>query len=458
MRRILIPLGLAQFICSFAGSSMNVMITEISTDLHTSVAGVQVVITVFLLVMAALMIPGGALTERWGRKRCLRAGLMIYAAGALLSAIAPGLGVLILGNSLLEGVGTALLIPPVYILATLLTPDSGSRARAFGVITGMGGIGAAAGPLIGGMITEWASWRAVFVFQAVIVAIVIVAGRRITDPLPAQPSRPFDVVGALLSATGLVSVVAGIMVADSSLGAAAGLLIAGTLALTGCAGYLRVRERAGKPVLLPSRVFDNRTANLALVTQNLQWLLLMGVSFVVATYLQVGRGYDAIGTGLIFTAATGGVLCASLAAERLARRHPQRLLIMTGFATTTVGIGLLLLLVRAHPGAVACTPGLLLFGLGVGTMLTPSVNVVQSAFPESDQGEISGLSRAVSNLGSALGTGVAGTLLVAGLADPARAYPLTLLVLAALGIAGFATAALLPGRARPAAGSLTRDV
>lgn len=437
---------------------MNVMITEISTDLHTSVAGVQVVITVFLLVMAALMIPGGALTERWGRKRCLRAGLMIYAAGALLSAIAPGLGILILGNSLLEGVGTALLIPPVYILATLLTPDSGSRARAFGVITGMGGIGAAAGPLIGGMITAWASWRAVFVFQAVIVLIVIVSARRITDPLPAQPSRPFDVVGALLSATGLVSVVAGIMVADSSLGAAAGLLIAGTLTLTGCAGYLRVRERAGKPVLLPSRVFHSRTANLALVTQNLQWLLLMGVSFVVATYLQVGRGYDAIGTGLIFTAATGGVLCASLAAERLSRRHPQRLLIMTGFATATVGIGLLLLLVRAHPGGIACTPGLLLFGLGVGTMLTPSVNVVQSAFPESDQGEISGLSRAVSNLGSALGTGVAGTLLVAGLADPARAYPLTLLVLAALGIAGFATAALLPGRVRPAAGSLTRDV
>ena len=123
-RRLILPLALAQFICSFAGSNMNVMIGDISNDLNTDVKGVQTVITLFLLTMAILMIPCSKLTDRWGRKRCLIGGLALFAVGALLSAIAPGLGVLIVGNSILEGVGTALLIPPVYILATL-----GSRTR-----------------------------------------------------------------------------------------------------------------------------------------------------------------------------------------------------------------------------------------------------------------------------------------------------------------------------------------
>ncbi|WP_234326038.1 MFS transporter [Streptomyces sp. NRRL S-495] len=156
-RHILVPLALAQFICSFAGSSMNVMINDISEDLDTSVQGVQVAITVFLLVMAALMIPGGKLTDRWGRKRCLMLGLAVYGVGALLSAAAPGLGVLILGNSVLEGVGTALLIPPVYILTTLLFTGTAARAKAFGAIMALGGIGAAAGPLIGGLLTTAAA-------------------------------------------------------------------------------------------------------------------------------------------------------------------------------------------------------------------------------------------------------------------------------------------------------------
>src|SRR6516165_9503746 len=170
LQRMLIPLALAQFICSFAGTNMNVMIADISKDLDTTVQGVQITITIFLLVMAAFMIPGGKLTDKYGRKRCFTAGLILYGIGALLSAAAPGLGVLIIGNSIFEGLGTALLIPPVYILTTMLFTDLRSRARAFGIIRGMGGIGAAAGPLIGGVITSAISWRAAFVFQAAIIA------------------------------------------------------------------------------------------------------------------------------------------------------------------------------------------------------------------------------------------------------------------------------------------------
>src|SRR3954463_101934 len=168
-RRLILPLALAQFICSFAGSNMNVMITDISEDLDTTVKGVQTTITLFLLTMAILMIPCSKLTDRWGRKRCFMAGLTLYGIGALLSALSPGLGVLILGNSVLEGVGTAFLIPPVYILTTLAFKDLTSRAWAFGAISGMGGIGAAAGPLLGGVIATWISWRAAFVFQALVV-------------------------------------------------------------------------------------------------------------------------------------------------------------------------------------------------------------------------------------------------------------------------------------------------
>src|SRR3954468_21599697 len=163
LRQVLVPLALAQFICSFAGSNMNVMINDMSRDLDTTVQGIQLAITIFLLVMAALMIPGGKLTDRYGRKWCFLAGLAVYGVGALLSAVAPGLGVLILGNSILEGVGTALLIPPVYILTTLLFTEVTSRARAFGAISAMGGVGAAAGPLIGGLFPSAISGRPPFI-------------------------------------------------------------------------------------------------------------------------------------------------------------------------------------------------------------------------------------------------------------------------------------------------------
>jgi MFS family permease len=444
LRRMLVPLALAQFICSFAGSNMNVMINDIKDDLNTSVQGVQVCITLFLLVMAALMIPCGKLTDRLGRKRCFTLGLSIYGIGAVLSAVAPGLGVLILGNSIFEGVGTALLIPPVYILTTMLFHDMKSRAQAFGVISGMGGIGAATGPLIGGAITTAISWRVAFVFQALIIVIIVVLARGIHDPVPADPHRPFDTVGSILSAVGLVVLVGGIMAADQSIVLMAVLIVAGALVLTGFFAWIRSREKAGKEALLSSSLFRNRTSNRALVTQNVQWAVLLGTSFVVSAYLQVVRHYDAIQTGVIFTAATVGILLSSLAAGPLARRYRQRSLIMVGFVITIIGIVVLLVLVKGHPGAWYFAPGLFLIGTGVGIMLTPSVNVVQSAFPENLQGEISGLSRSISNLGSSFGTALAGTILVAGLADPKRSYGIAMVVLALVALIGLAAAVLLP--------------
>jgi MFS family permease len=352
--------------------------------------------------------------------------------------------VLILGNSVLEGVGTALLIPPVYILTTLHFDDLTSRARAFGMISGMGGVGAAAGPLIGGVITTGISWRAAFVFQAAVVAAIVVLSRRIEDPIAADPTRPFDAVGAILAAVGMFCVVFGILQADNNAALTAAFVAAGAGFLMSFFVYIRGRERAGKEPLLSTGLFKNRISNLGLVTQNIQWLLLMGTSFVVAVFLQTVRGYNAIETGVIFTAATLGVLASSLGAERFAKRRPQKTLIMAGFIITVAGIGLLLALVGASSRVVAFAPGLLLIGLGLGLMLTPSVNVVQSSFPEQRQGEISGLSRSISNLGSSFGTAIAGTILVSDLASGNTTYVLAMVVLAALALVGLAAAARLP--------------
>ena len=445
-RRLILPLALAQFICSFAGSNMNVMITDISDDLDTTVKGVQTAITLFLLIMAILMIPCSKLTDRWGRKRCFTAGLTLYGIGALLSAVAPGLGVLILGNSVFEGVGTALLIPPVYILATLWFSDLTSRAWAFGVISGLGGIGAAAGPLIGGVITTGISWRAAFIFQAAVVATIIVLSRRLVDPLPPDPKRPFDAVGAILSALGMFFVVFGILQAGTHNALMTVLLLVGAAFLAGFFFYIRSRERSGKEPLLSTALFRNRTSNLALVTQNTQWLILMGVSFVVSVFLQTVRGYSAIGTGVVFTAATVGLLVSSFGAQRLAKRFSQRALIITGFAVTLAGIVVLLGSVHASSRVVAFVPGLLMIGLGLGVMLTPSVNIVQSSFPEDQQGEISGLSRSVSNLGSTFGTAIAGTILVSVVATGTRSYAVAMIALIVFGLIGLVAALGLPAR------------
>jgi MFS family permease len=445
-RRLILPLALAQFICSFAGSNMNVMINDISEDLDTTVKGVQTTITLFLLIMAILMIPCSKLTDRWGRKRCFMAGLTLYGIGAVLSALSPGLGVLILGNSVFEGVGTALLIPPVYILATVWFSDLTSRAWAFGVISGLGGIGAAAGPLIGGIITTGISWRAAFIFQALVIVTIILLSRRLVAPLPPDPKRPFDAIGAILSGVGMFCVVFGILQAGSNNVLMTVFLVVGAAFLLWFFLYIRARERAGKEALLSTGLFRNRTCNLALVTQNIQWLVLMGTSFVVSVFLQTVRGYNAIQTGVIFTAATVGILVSSLAAERLAKKYRQKSLIVVGFVVTLAGIGLLLGLVHVSTRNVAFVPGLLLIGLGLGGMLTPSVNVVQSSFPEQLQGEISGLSRSVSNLGSSFGTAIAGTILVSVVATGNRAYTWAMVAVAVFGLIGLGAAWLLPAK------------
>ncbi len=460
-RSVVLPLALAQFVASYAGTNMNVAISTIASDIGTTVIGMQTAITLFTLTMAALMIPGSKLTDIWGRKTCFMAGLVVYGSGALIATFAQGLGLMVIGYSLLEGIGSALVIPPIYILITVLFEDVGSRARYFGVVSGAAGLGAAAGPLIGGLVTSAIGWRASFVLQVIIVVSVIVLAKDIVDPRRSEPAPRFDLVGAVLSALGLFFVVLGILQSstygwfvsrtDFTIGNTVVIPKGGVSPVwifVGVGGlvllwfflHIRSRERAGKDPLIATRLFHNRTSNRGLATQLIQWLILQGSFFVISVFLQQVWGYDAIQTGLMLTPATIGILASSAAAGRLARRRSQVTLVRAGFITTTTGMALLLALVRQDSGVLSFVPGLLLMGAGVGVMLTSSVNVVQSSFPDRDQGEISGLSRSVSNLGSSVGTALAGSILVAASHPAGRPFALALTSLLIISLIGLGIA------------------
>jgi MFS family permease len=464
-RAVVLPLALGQFIASYAATNMNVAITTIADDIGTTVIGIQTTITLFTLTMASLMIPGSKLTDIWGRKFCFILGLLIYGAGALLASLAQGLGLMVVGYSLLEGIGSALLIPPIYILITVIFEDAGARARYFGVVSGAGGLGAAAGPLIGGLVTSYVGWRASFWLQILVVLWIIVLARRIDDP-PLPRNRPqFDGLGAVLSAVGLFFIVFGILqtgtygwltsrvdftIGDTVVIPAGGIspvwlfVGIGVVVIVAFLLHIRARERAGRDPLFSIRLFANRTSNLGLLTQNIQWLVLQGSFFVTSVYLQQVRGYNAIETGLLLLPATIGILLSSAAAERFARRHTQRRLIRAGFSTTAIGMILLLALVRDDSGVVSFVPGLFLLGAGVGIMLTASVNLVQSSWPDDVQGDISGVSRSVSNLGSSLGTALAGSV-IAGAAFPdGRVFGLALATLGVITLIGLVIAVLIP--------------
>jgi MFS family permease len=462
---VVLPLALAQFIASYAGSNMNVAITTIADDLGTTVAAIQTTITLFTLTMAALMIPGSKLTDIWGRKVCFIVGLVIYGAGALLATFAQGISTLIIGYSLLEGIGSALMIPPIYILVTVLFADIRTRAKYFGLVSGAGGIGAAAGPLIGGLVTSYISWRASFILQVLVVASIVLLARRIVDPpLPAEQPR-FDGFGAVLSAMGLFFVVFGILQSSTYgwLTASKDFTIGGTVLIAkggispvwvfvalGVAFlvaffvHVRLREKAGRTPLVSPSLFRNKTSNLGLLTQSMQWLVLQGSFFVISVFLQQVRGYSAIETGLMLLPATIGVLATSAIAERMARRHSQRRLIRGGFGLTVIGLGLLLALAREQSGVWTFVPGLFLMGAGIGIMLTASVNLVQSSSPEEVQGDISGVSRSVSNLGSSLGVAIAGSVLVGAAVPGGKPFAVALVILGAVALAGFVVAIFIP--------------
>ena len=335
----LIILAAAQFVMVLDSSVMNVSISQIVADLDTTVTGVQTAITAYTLVMAAFMLVGAKLGDIWGRDRAFAIGLAVYGLGSLTTALSPNLYVLLFGWSLVEGLGAVLVIPAIAALVAA-NYQGKDRAFAYGIIGGVAGAAIAVGPVIGGWVTTYASWRLVFVGEVVIVIAILVVRKRMQPaPLPEHPPK-LDVVGAALSAAGLGLIVFGILQSSSwgwlrpldaptiggkeitplGFSLVPFLIVGGVFLLWFFGLWEERRERLGQDALLDRALLRIESLRAGLATLMSQQLVLMGTFFVLPVYLQVVLGFDAFETGKRLLPMSVTMLIAALAGPKLSGR------------------------------------------------------------------------------------------------------------------------------------------
>ena len=426
---VLLTLASGQFVMALDSSVMNVSISTVAADLGTTVTGIQSAITLYTLVMASLMITGGKVGQIIGRKRAFALGCMIYGLGSLTTALAPNLTVLFIGRSILEGIGAALIMPAIVALVAS-NFGRADRPRAYGLVAAAGASAVAIGPLIGGLLTTYASWRWVFAGEVLIVLAILVLARRMAD-VPADRTTRLDVVGTVLSATGLGLIVFGILRAGPwglvnpkpgapswiGLSPAVWLILGGGLVLYGFLEWERRRQAGGQAVLLDPGLFRNRQLRGGLMSFFFQYLLQNGVFFVVPLFLSVSLGLSAVDTGLRILPLSLTLLAAAVGIPKLfPHASPQRV-VRVGFVLLFVGIVVLVASLEAGVGAEVVTWPLLLSGLGIGALASQLGSVTVSAVPDEQSAEVGGLQNSVSFLGASIGTAVAGAVLISALSS-----------------------------------------
>ncbi|HEU0182676.1 MAG TPA: MFS transporter [Agromyces mariniharenae] len=426
--RAVIPLAIAQFIMVLDSSVMSVSISQLVEEFDTTVSMIQLAITLYALVMAALMLTGGKIGDLFGRLRIFRIGLVIYAIGSLMTALAPTVGILILGWSFIEGAGAALVLPALAALVAG-SYQGAARARAYGIIGGVAGAGIAIGPLLGGWLTTEYSWRWVFAGEVVFVVFVLAVSSWITDDHVREKFR-LDVVGAILSALGLALVVVGVLqsgtwgwiqpvqspITPFGFALTPFVIGAGLLVLWAFLAWeRRVANRGRVPLLDVAnlRIPALRSGLASLLAQN---LVLLGIFFAVPLYLQITQGMDAFQTGLRLLPTSIAMLAAAAIGARLGGRFGARALVRMGLLT--IAVACLVIIATIEP-QLATTPfaiGMALVGLGTGLLASQLGNVVQSSVPADARSEAGGLQYTAQNLGSSLGTALIGSLMVGALA------------------------------------------
>jgi MFS family permease len=423
----LLTLGAGQFLMTLDSSVMNVSIATVARDVGTTVTGIQTAITLYTLVMATLMITGGKLGQILGRKRAFAIGCVIYGTGSLVTAIAPTLVVLILGWSFLEGIGAALILPAIVALvASNFGRDE--RPRAYGLVAAAGAIAVAAGPLIGGLFTTYASWRWVFAGEVIVVLVILALTRRMTDAPPEAEVR-LDVVGTVLSAIGLALIVFGVLKAGEwgfvqpkpSAPTWLGLSPSVSLILGGSAVVVLFMiwehhqlDRGAEPLVNPA-ILRNRVLQGGLIAFFLQYLLQAGVFFTVPLFLSVSLGLSAIATGIRLLPLSITLLLAAVGIPKLFPHASPRRVVRFGFVCLWVGIVVFVAALHAGAGPEIVTWPMLLVGLGIGALASQLGSVTVSSVPDEQAGEVGGLQNTVTNLGASLGTALAGAVLISSL-------------------------------------------
>jgi MFS family permease len=424
---VLLTLASAQFLMTLDSSVMNVSIAQVAEDVGTSVTGIQAAITMYTLVMATLMITGGKLGEILGRKRVFAAGCVIYGIGSLTTALSPNLAVLLLGWSLLEGVGAALIMPAVVALVAS-NFDRSQRPRAYGLVAAAGAIAVAVGPLIGGLLTTYASWRWVFVGEVLVVLAILGLARRMAET-PALTGIRLDLVGTGLSALGLGLVVFGILRGGAwgfvsprpdaptllGLSLVIWLVLAGGLVLRGFLSWERRRLDRDDPVLLDPALLGNRLLRGGLTSFFFQYLLQAGLFFTVPLFLSVSLGLSAVETGVRILPLSLTLLLGAVGIPKFLPQASPRRVVRLGFLTLFAGIVSLVGALEAGAGAEVVTGPLLLAGLGIGALASQLGSVTVSAVPDSRSAEVGGVQNTVTNLGASIGTALAGAVLISAL-------------------------------------------
>jgi EmrB/QacA subfamily drug resistance transporter len=431
--RVILILSAAQFILVLDTTVMNVSISNVVADLNTTVEKVQLAITAYMLVMASTMLLGGKLGDIWGRRRAFRIGLVVFAIGSGLTAITPGVGLLLFGWSLVEGLGAAVMVPALIALIAS-NYEGQSRATAYGIIGAVAAAGAAAGPLIGGAVTTAWSWRVVFAGEVVIAIFVLLASSQIKDAAREKAGK-LDWVGALLSIVGLVLIVAGVLQSSSwgwilprnppsiggteitplGLSPVPFVILAGLGILLAFARWSERRERRGDEPLLQIallRIEQLRGGSLMIFAQQ---VILMGTFFAVPLYLQVVLGKDAFETGVKLLPLSIVMLVTAVLAPRLSSRYSPRAIVRAGLLALLVAVLGLVGSVDEALNSAVFAASLGVMGFGAGLMVSQIGNVIMSAVDRSQTSEAGGIQGTFQYLGGALGTALVGAVLLGGL-------------------------------------------
>jgi EmrB/QacA subfamily drug resistance transporter len=411
---VLVILSAAMFIYVIDTTIMNVSISDVVKDLDTEVTKVQAAITVYTLTMSAFMVTGGKLGDLWGSRRAFRIGLVVYGLGTVTTALAPNIVVLMIGWSVLEGLGSALIVPAINTLVRTNYPDE-ARAKAYGTVWGVAAAGAAFGPIVGGAITTAATWRLAFALEAVIVVVVLIGSTRLTATARAKRAR-IDGIGVLLSVVGLGLVVLGILQTSTAgwddvriwVMIATGLVVLALFVL-----WLRGREARGKSPLLHLSIFRHRSIRQGLPVLMTQTFIQAGILFLVPLFAQTLLGFSAFRTGVTLLPLSIAVLTVSALSPPLGHRFYPRTIVAIGLLVLGVGG---LLLSRSLDGATSgldLTVPLLVVGIGIGLVVAQLPNLILGGAETHEASEAAGLQGTAQNLGMSLGTAVVGSVVIA---------------------------------------------